>query len=184
MAQTDTDEFESNEKNDFIEKAYENHRLLMLKIANGYFRNDPCTAEDVVQNSFFVMYKHYDKMRDLDENGLRNYISCIVKSVSLNTLKKLKSVCGKNVLMENAIDVAGSSVDIQCDFLSKLNYENLVCLISNLSETLKDVAHLYLAEGWSHDEISEKLGISCDASKQRLSRARKELKNKIASSDS
>jgi len=180
VLQDDTNGSNENEMDIFFENIYKKYYPLMLNIAKRYFKYDLHTAKDAVQGSVFVIYKRYDQLHDLEEHQLMAYIAKTVKSVSLNILKKLNGTYSQNISIEdmvgNGIDITDNSVDIQRDFLSTEGYKALKSLILGLSEKLRDVAKLFLLGRWSHDEISEELGISIDTSKQRLSRARKELK--------
>jgi RNA polymerase sigma factor (sigma-70 family) len=60
-----------------------------------------------------------------------------------------------------------------------LTCEELVGLIQTLSPRYRMVFNLYAIEGYSHQEISESLGISTGTSKSNLSRARAILQDKI-----
>lgn len=59
--------------------------------------------------------------------------------------------------------------------LEKLYYEDLVDLVRFLPNSSLKVFKLYVFEGFSHQEIAEKIGISEGTSKWHLSNARKKL---------
>jgi RNA polymerase sigma-70 factor (ECF subfamily) len=65
------------------------------------------------------------------------------------------------------------------DALDRLSCDELVGLIQTLTPRYRVVFNLYAIEGFTHQEISEELGISIGTSKSNLSRARGVLQEKI-----
>jgi RNA polymerase sigma-70 factor (ECF subfamily) len=63
--------------------------------------------------------------------------------------------------------------------MSEISCKELMSLIQELSPQYKMVFNLYAIEGFSHQEIGEKLGISEGTSKSNLSRARAILQEKV-----
>jgi RNA polymerase sigma factor (sigma-70 family) len=60
-----------------------------------------------------------------------------------------------------------------------LGYEHLLSLIQKLSPSYREVFNLFAIDGYSHEEISEILGIPVGTSKSKLSRARESLRQMI-----
>ncbi len=63
--------------------------------------------------------------------------------------------------------------------LSQLNHEEILMLIQRLPSGYKTVFNLFVIDGFSHEEISNQLGISVGTSKSNLSRAREALRKMI-----
>lgn len=63
--------------------------------------------------------------------------------------------------------------------LSQLNHEEIIMLIQRLPSGYKMVFNLFVIDGFSHEEISNQLGISVGTSKSNLSRAREALRKMI-----
>lgn len=61
------------------------------------------------------------------------------------------------------------------DAVDKLSYEEIIRAIQDLSPGYRTVLNLFIIEGLSHEEISEKLDISIGTSKSNLSKARRQL---------
>jgi RNA polymerase sigma-70 factor (ECF subfamily) len=59
--------------------------------------------------------------------------------------------------------------------LDKISHEEIIRAIQQLSPGYRTVLNLYIIEGLTHDEISNKLGISEGTSKSNLAKARKQL---------
>ena len=57
----------------------------------------------------------------------------------------------------------------------KLSYEEIIRFIQELSPGYRVVLNLFIVEGFSHEEIADRLGISIGTSKSNLAKARKQL---------
>lgn len=63
--------------------------------------------------------------------------------------------------------------------LSHLHYEELIQLVQKLSYAYRTVFNLFAIDGYSHEEIAEKLSISVGTSKSNLFKARENLKKML-----
>ena len=63
--------------------------------------------------------------------------------------------------------------------IDELNHEALLKMVQQLSPAYRMVFNLFVIEGYSHEEIAERLGITLGGSKSNLSRARESLRNMI-----
>ena len=61
------------------------------------------------------------------------------------------------------------------DALDRISYDEIIKAIQEVTPGYRTVFNLFVIEGFSHDEISEQLGISVGTSKSNLSKARKQL---------
>ena len=68
-------------------------------------------------------------------------------------------------LYENAID--------------KISYDEIIHAVQNLSPAYRTVFNLFVIEGFSHEEIGKKLGISSGTSKSNLSKAKRHLQKNL-----
>ncbi|MEP6595923.1 MAG: sigma-70 family RNA polymerase sigma factor [Ginsengibacter sp.] len=68
-------------------------------------------------------------------------------------------------LYENAID--------------KISYNEIIHAVQNLSPAYRTVFNLFVIEGFSHQEIAKKLGISTGTSKSNLSKAKRHLQKDL-----
>lgn len=62
------------------------------------------------------------------------------------------------------------------DAYTQLAHEDLLALVQRLSPAYRLVFNLYVLDGYSHEEIGQKLNISTGASKSNLARARENLR--------
>ncbi|RYE96822.1 MAG: RNA polymerase subunit sigma-70, partial [Oxalobacteraceae bacterium] len=63
------------------------------------------------------------------------------------------------------------------DVYTQLAHDELMALVQRLSPAYRLVFNLYAIDGFAHDEIADKLGISVGSSKSNLARARENLRN-------
>lgn len=85
----------------------------------------------------------------------------------------------KKLNMENLENVG--EFEEQENILSGLQYQDIVKLVQKLSLAYRTVFNLFVIDGFSHTEISEKLSISVGTSKSNLFKARQQLKEMILS---
>lgn len=65
--------------------------------------------------------------------------------------------------------------DIEETALDKISYDEIIKAIRSLSPAYRTILNLYIIEGFSHNEIAEKLGIAVGTSKSNLSKAKIQL---------
>ena len=128
-------------------------------------------AQDIMQEGFIKVYAKLDQVKN--PAAFPGWI----RRLMINTaLEKYRS----QVILQRVDDVKGEINEKTDDgIFSKLTSEELVLLIQTLSPKYRMVFNLYAIEGYSHQEISEELGISVGTSKSNLSRARGILQKKI-----
>lgn len=151
---------------------YERYSGLMFGICMRYM-GDQMAAEDVMLKGFMKIFEK------IDQFNFKGSFEGWIKRIMVNeALMKLRSIKAKEVGME---DVSVSNFETQAS--SKLEAEDLLSMINTLPQGYKTVFNLYAIEGFSHSEISEKLGISEGTSKSQLSRARAMLQKKLENQD-
>ncbi len=79
----------SDDEKKCITQIYNDYRSIMMAIAMKYVK-DKHKAEDIIQESFFKIRKNLSKISKLSCNKQRAYIVYIVKSVSIDYLRKSK----------------------------------------------------------------------------------------------
>jgi len=145
----------------------------MFSICLRYTKNQE-DAEDVFQQAFFLIYKNLFQLKDVE--ALSGWIKRIVVNEAIDFTKRkyyLRVVepmdASLNLLPDNAEGV-----------LSQMSTDELTNLIQQLPTGCREVFNMYVIDGFSHKEISEKLNISIGTSKSQLFDARKILKMKIS----
>lgn len=164
---------------DLIDAIRLNDQKAQLKIYKLYYKamyntslrilNDQMQAEDVMQEAFLHAFQRIEQYDGISTFGA--WLKRIVINRSLDLLKKNK---GTIPFDEISYDIPEVNEE---DYLEVLSYK--VEAIHNAIEQLPDgyriVLSLYLLEGYDHEEISQILEISYNATRTRFSRAKQKL---------
>ena len=128
-------------------------------------------AEDILQDGFIKVFAKLEQVKN--PAAFPGWI----RRLMINTaLEKYRS----HVVLQRVDDYKGEVHEVSDDSIfGELTCDELVALIQTLSPKYRMVFNLYAIEGYSHQEISEELGISIGTSKSNLSRARAILQEKI-----
>lgn len=112
---------------------------------------------------------------------LRNYdaLSGWIKRTVVNSALDHLRKESKLTIVEDTDNINESHTHNINKALSNLSMEELTSIIQQLPDGSRMVFNLYVIEGYSHQEICQKLNLSISASKSRLHEARKALKEKI-----
>jgi len=74
--------------------------------------------------------------------------------------------------MDNA-----SEISVDSTAISKLSYDEMLCIIAQLPRTYRTVFNMYVLDGCKHHEIATALNIEVSTSKSNLSRAKEKLRS-------
>lgn len=135
------------------------------------YAKDTSEAEDILQMGFLKVFQKISDYRG--EGSFEGWIRRIMVNTAIETYRK-------NLRSLNVVDIDEVYDQPQSTFdMNKLEMDDLLKLIQQLSNGYRIVFNMYAIEGYSHKEIAKELGISEGASKSQLSRARAILKDKI-----
>jgi len=152
-----------------FENLYYEYRTLMKYIANGILK-DEYLAEDAVHEAFLKLTRYLNKIDDIKCPRTKTFIVIIIRSVSLDILKKEKRI--KTTDIEEISNIPA----VTNDFLENIEVEELVSKIKSLPDTYRDILELKAYYNLSDKEIADILKISLSAARKRLQRARAALK--------
>jgi len=152
------------------EELYRRFAPAMYGIALQYASGED-DAKDILQEGFVKAFRKLNQVRN--PSAFPGWI----RRIMINTaLEKYRSQAVMQRIDETNIEPDPVSGD---EVFESLGCEELVSLIQTLTPRYRMVFNLYAIEGYSHQEISEELGISVGTSKSNLSRARSILQEKI-----
>ena len=168
---------DNNEERIKIEELYKKYRGLIVYVAIQILK-DKDLAEDVLSDSVIKIIRHRKKIFEMNCYQERLYIVNIVKTTSLDLLKKMKHHIADdtNEILATMPDNDNAVLD---ELVAKEGYGVIKEVIKALSDSLKNVAYLNLICEHSHEEIAVILGISNAASKMRLARAKKIMREAL-----
>jgi len=166
---------ENEEEQVKLETLYKKYRGLMLHIAMQVVK-DKELAEDILSDAIIKIIRHRKKIFKLNCYQAQLYIVNIIKTTSLDLIKKLKN----NSTPEDAEDILtalpDNDITVLDEVVAKEGVKLIKEMIMNLPDNLRHVAYLSLICEHNHEEIAEVLGISNAASKMRLARAKKAMR--------
>jgi RNA polymerase sigma factor (sigma-70 family) len=142
----------------------------MLAVCLRYAK-DKDEAQDILQEGFIKMFKNMNNYRG--EGSLEGWIRRIMVHSAISRYRKAKSTILVDDFAEQNIPVSSSYND------NGLEARDLMNMVQELPSTYRSVFNMYAIEGFSHQEISSKLGMTELLSRTTLYRARTLLKNKL-----
>lgn len=165
-----------------VEALYKEHRDVMYADAK-YILKDHALAEDAVQLTIEKIIKKFDKVPKDDFEITRSYLRTVVKHIAFDMYKKLNKKNSKLEYIDeimNEENVKYSTNKNPCDeVIENESKSNIYKAIEKLSKKYRDVLIYEKIYGYSQREIAELLGISYDAVKKRMERAKKMLKEEL-----
>ena len=150
------------------EQLYRQYAGILFGICLKYSRNKT-EAEDNLHDSFMTIY---DKIGQFKSKGS---FEGWMKRIAVNTvLQKYRKEQHLNVVSENLTE----EYEYDTRF-GNISLQTLLRYIQELPNKYRLTFNLYVLDGYTHKEISEKLGTSLGTSKSNLARARMILREKI-----
>ncbi|MEO6632759.1 MAG: RNA polymerase sigma factor [Mucilaginibacter sp.] len=149
----------------------------MLAVCMRY-AHDRDEAQDILQEGFIKMFKNAHNYRG--DGNLEGWIRRIMVHCAISRYRKLKPM----VLVEDFTEEnsgTGSGYNAH-----GLEAKDLMQMIQQLPQTYRSVFNMYAIEGYSHQEIGSKLGMTELLSRTNLHRARailKDMVNKLTGND-
>lgn len=150
------------------------HRCSRTMYAAAYsILQDPHRAEDAVHQAFLQIIDHLEKINENDCHKTKSFLVTVVKNVAIDIWRKQKR---ENSVSYDAMEpvLHGSTAK---------NYETrdvIVKTINGLPENYRSVLVLKYYHGYDNEEISSILKISEDNVRQRISRGKKLLAERLA----
>ena len=152
-------------------QTYEMYAERMFINCLRYINNEQ-DAESIVNHAF---YKVFMNIESFEYKGGISFEAWIRRIVINETLMFIR----QNKRIQYIDDVKDIDHQVNITPSQKMEAEDYMVLIQSLPLGFRTVFNLYAIEGYSHQEIAEKLNISESTSRSQLTRAREVLKEKI-----
>lgn len=150
---------------------YDLYSPKMMGVCLRYAKNRE-EAEDIMQEGFIRVFTKLDTFKN--KGSLEGWVRRVIVNTALRHIQKNARFLA-NVGWEDVDYEMGENETVA----SNLAYEELLALVNELPDGYRMIFNLYAIDGFSHKEISQKLGISEGTSKSQLARARKYLIREI-----
>lgn len=161
---------------DFVKDLFKNNEQMMYKIAFNILHNRT-DAEDTVQNSIIKVIDSLEKIRTLDSTEIEYYLSVMTRNTALDMQRKTDRLPESNVMEE--LDGMEADISVEEAALMNINTERIKEALRRLPEQEYEILFLNLQVGLSPSEIAEQLGITSNTARQRIFRAKNNLKKEL-----
>lgn len=154
-----------------FEYIYEQYRHSMFSIAYAIL-HDAHAAEDVTSECLFKISETIDRIRNLSEREVQDYIATIVRNQSIDLYRRRQRHPEYSIDEQWNVEDHSQSEETM---ISHVGYQQLVEAIESLPETHRDILKFRYLYQLSYEELSRLLDISQSAVQQRLRRAKQQL---------
>jgi RNA polymerase sigma factor (sigma-70 family) len=144
-----------------------------MAICDRYTRNQE-DAVEILNDGFLKIFKeihHYQPAYADVVSSFKGWLRKIMVYTAIDHFRKNQ----KHKVVTELDNVVYQLESVNEDAIDKLSHEEIIRAIQELSPGYRTVLNLFIIEGLSHEEISNKLGISTGTSKSNLSKARRQL---------
>lgn len=150
------------------EKVYKEFAARMFRICYRYLGNEADAAE-VLNDGFYKIFTKINSFKDSKGGDFEAWMRRIMVNESLQFIRKKRKL--------KFVDINGFQLENEFVFPeNNLETEDIYTMIRDLPDVYRVVFNLYVIDGFSHDEIAEKMNVAESTSRSHLFRARKLLK--------
>ncbi len=131
-------------------------------------------AVEILNDGFLKIFKELHKYHPAYADTMASFKGWLRKIMVYTAIDHFRK--NKKHLLNGQTDPSQLQIASKYESaLDKLSYEEILKAVQHLSPAYRTVFNLFVIEGLSHDEISQKLGIAEGTSKSNLSKARVHL---------
>lgn len=163
------------ERNELL-KIYEQNIKTFYSIAFSKLHNRQ-DAEDAIQEAFLAVARNPALLFNIPCDKRVSYINVIVRNTAYNMWNKNQKIYKNETVLDDM--VVDEQISIEEIILSDYSCEQILRFIDKMSETTKAAVYLKLHLGLKNSDIANVLGISEDAAKKRISRAKNQIKQYV-----
>jgi len=131
-------------------------------------------AVEILNDGFLKIFKEIHRYKPAYSDVVSSFKGWLRKIMVYTAIDHFR----KNQKHQFTTDVDNGVIQVSSggeDALDKISYEEIIRSIQDLTPGYRTVLNLFIIEGFTHEEISEKLGISVGTSKSNLAKARRQL---------
>lgn len=156
---------------------YESCFNVMMKVSRRYHQSEDDIME-CMNTTFLKVLKNLNKLND------PNLIFGWVKQIAINTAiditrQRMKHYDKNKYTLDNDYSAAKNTYQINDFTENSIDNKEIFKMIQSLPDLTRQVLNLFAIDGFSHKEISNTLGLSEEASRWHLHKARKLMTEKL-----
>lgn len=137
------------------------------------YTKDKEEAVEIMNDAFLKVFRNLKKFIVPEQNPIESFKAWIKKIIIYTAIDAFRRNKKNVALFE--VDKAVEIISTDNTSLDKLSYNEIMLCIMQLSTAYRVVFCLHVIDGFSHEEISSKLGIAIGTSKSNLAKARVQL---------
>jgi RNA polymerase sigma factor (sigma-70 family) len=150
---------------------YDRHAPLLYAVCLRYMP-DEALAQDCLQEAFITIFRKIGELRD--DKALEGWMKRVTVNTCLMELRRRRDTDIRIDELNGEVPLAFDS-----DPVAAMSANELLEVICQLPDGLREVFNLFAIEGYPHQEIATMLSITEVNSKVRLNRARGILRGKL-----
>ena len=172
----------NDEDRQFVEQLYFEYRGLMYFVARKYFGHNDAEIEDAISSVIENMCKYVENFRAVECNKLKGYVFSTVENVCKRRLREL----GKQRLYQDdgatqeTIENIPDTADAYASVFAYADARTLLEELDALSERDKELLWMRHVEKLTFDEIANQLGMTEQAVRTALTRAKQRVQKRAA----
>jgi RNA polymerase sigma-70 factor, ECF subfamily len=138
------------------------------------YTNNQDDAVEILNDGFLKVFKEIYRYKPAYTDVVSSFKGWLRKIMVYTAIDHFR----KNHKHQFTTDLDNGVVQVAShaeDALDRISYEEIIPSIQDLTPGYRTVFNLFIIEGFTHEEISDKLGISIGTSKSNLAKARRQL---------
>ena len=144
-----------------------------MSICERYSNNYDDSLE-IINDGFLKIFKKIHLYKPAHDDTTSSFKGWLKKIMIYTAIDHFRKNHKQRLTSSIDIDIIKQSTASE-DFLDRISYDEIKRAIQQLTPGYRITFNLYIIEGFTHEEISKKLGISLGASKSNLARGKKQL---------
>ncbi len=135
-------------------------------------------AVEILNDGFLKIFREINRFKpayDDVQASFKGWLSKIMVYTAIDHNRKYHKHQTHTVLNGKIVEMPSRYESA----LDKISYDEILYAVRNLSPAYRTVFNLFVIDGFTHEEIGKKLGISPGTSKSNLSKARRHLQNNL-----
>ena len=138
------------------------------------YTNNQDDAVEILNDGFLKVFKEIHRYQPAYADVVGSFMGWLRKIMVYTAIDHFR----RNQKHRFTADIDNGIIQIASsgeDALDRISYDEIIRSIQKVTPGYRTVFNLFVIEGFSHEEIAEKLDISVGTSKSNLSKARKQL---------
>jgi len=138
------------------------------------YTNSQDDAVEILNDGFLKIFKEIHRYKPAYTDVVSSFKGWLRKIMVYTAIDHFR----KNYKHQFTTELDNGVIQVSSvgeDALDRISYEEIIRSIQDLTPGYRAVFNLFVIEGFSHEEISDQLGISIGTSKSNLAKARRQL---------